>query len=98
MIRVHNKHVREHIPKDRLLVLRTEELAWEPLCKFLGKPIPDEPFPRVNDGAAADRLAKWIILKCLLRWTVILGTTAAGSYMACRFATGSLDLQGILHT
>ena len=23
--------------------------GWEPLCKFLNKPIPDEPFPNVND-------------------------------------------------
>ncbi|KAI0123376.1 P-loop containing nucleoside triphosphate hydrolase protein [Xylariales sp. AK1849] len=26
--------------------------GWEPLCKFLGKPVPDAPFPRKNDGAA----------------------------------------------
>lgn len=24
----------------------------EPLCKFLGKPIPDQPFPRVNNTKA----------------------------------------------
>jgi hypothetical protein len=23
--------------------------GWEPLCKFLNKPIPDEPFPHLND-------------------------------------------------
>ncbi len=25
--------------------------GWEPLCKFLGVPVPDEPFPRANDTA-----------------------------------------------
>ena len=23
--------------------------GWEPLCKFLDKPVPDTPFPHVND-------------------------------------------------
>ncbi|KAI0199512.1 P-loop containing nucleoside triphosphate hydrolase protein [Astrocystis sublimbata] len=26
--------------------------GWEPLCKFLGKPVPAVPFPRKNDSAA----------------------------------------------
>ncbi len=25
--------------------------GWEPLCKFLGVPVPDVPFPNVNDTA-----------------------------------------------
>ncbi|KAK8133579.1 hypothetical protein PG984_005591 [Apiospora sp. TS-2023a] len=25
--------------------------GWEPLCEFLGKPVPDVPFPHINDGA-----------------------------------------------
>ncbi|KAK5626226.1 hypothetical protein RRF57_001941 [Xylaria bambusicola] len=25
--------------------------GWEPLCRFLGKPVPDIPFPRKNDNA-----------------------------------------------
>jgi hypothetical protein len=24
--------------------------GWEPLCKFLGKPVPDQPFPHINDS------------------------------------------------
>ena len=26
--------------------------GWEPLCKFLDLPVPDIPFPRVNDSAS----------------------------------------------
>jgi hypothetical protein len=22
--------------------------GWEPLCRFLGVPVPEEPFPRIN--------------------------------------------------
>ena len=29
--------------------------GWEPLCKFLNVPIPDCPFPRVNDTEAMRR-------------------------------------------
>lgn len=25
--------------------------GWEPLCAFLGVPVPDEPFPNMNDRA-----------------------------------------------
>ena len=29
--------------------------GWAPLCAFLGKPIPDAPYPRVNDAASFRR-------------------------------------------
>jgi hypothetical protein len=44
----HNEAVQEVIPADRLLVYQVKE-GWEPLCEFLGVPVPDEPFPRTND-------------------------------------------------
>jgi hypothetical protein len=36
-------------PKDKLLIFEVKQ-GWEPLCKFLGKPIPNVPFPNVNDS------------------------------------------------
>jgi len=47
----HNQSVRDSIAPDRLLVFNVKE-GWEPLCRFLGVPIPDEPFPRLNDTAS----------------------------------------------
>jgi hypothetical protein len=47
----HNDDVRRTVPADRLLVFRATD-GWEPLCSFLGKPVPDEPFPHVNDRAS----------------------------------------------
>lgn len=35
------------LPPERLLVHRSAE-GWEPLCRFLGVPVPAEPYPRVN--------------------------------------------------
>ncbi len=43
----HNEEVRRVIPKERLLVYEIRE-GWAPLCSFLGLPVPEEPFPRVN--------------------------------------------------
>lgn len=46
----HNEAVKRAIPADRLLVYQVKE-GWEPLCTFLGVPVPDTPFPRSNDRA-----------------------------------------------
>ena len=40
--------VRETIPMERLLIFEVSE-GWQPLCDFLDLPVPDTPFPRVND-------------------------------------------------
>ncbi|KAH8682024.1 P-loop containing nucleoside triphosphate hydrolase protein [Xylariales sp. PMI_506] len=77
LIEVHNQWVMETVPKDKLLVMSLDE-GWEPLCKFLGKPIPGEPFPRTNDAEAADRIAKWVFLKLLLRWIGLFSVIGGG--------------------
>jgi Sulfotransferase domain len=43
----HVEHVKAHAPKSRLLVFEAKQ-GWEPLCRFLGVDVPDEPYPRVN--------------------------------------------------
>ncbi|MDB5480068.1 MAG: sulfotransferase family protein [Caulobacteraceae bacterium] len=43
----HNAEVRRHIPPERLLVFEVAQ-GWEPLCAFLGVPVPHTPFPRTN--------------------------------------------------
>lgn len=43
----HNAAVRREVPPERLLVLDVAE-GWDPLCRFLGVPAPDTPFPRAN--------------------------------------------------
>ncbi|HXZ67916.1 MAG TPA: sulfotransferase [Alphaproteobacteria bacterium] len=46
--RKHNEEVRRHVASERLLIYQVSE-GWEPLCKFLGVPIPKDPFPRLNN-------------------------------------------------
>jgi hypothetical protein len=43
----HNDAIRSTIPEERLLVYEVRE-GWEPLCEFLGMPVPDTPFPNTN--------------------------------------------------
>jgi hypothetical protein len=47
MIR-HNREVEENVPPERLLVWSVEQ-GWGRLCKFLEVPVPEQPFPHVND-------------------------------------------------
>jgi Sulfotransferase domain len=53
----HNEAVKSAIPADQLLVFQVQD-GWEPLCEFVGKPVPPGPFPRTNDLAEFwDRVA-----------------------------------------
>ncbi len=44
----HNESVKAAIPAEQLLVFEARE-GWEPLCEFLGAPLPDSPYPRTNN-------------------------------------------------
>jgi len=55
--RRHTEAVKAAIPSERLLVYEAGQ-GWEPLCRFLGAPIPDAPYPSENNRAEfAARLA-----------------------------------------
>lgn len=47
----HITEVTAAVPPEHLLVFDVRE-GWEPLCAFLGVPVPAEPFPRLNDSAS----------------------------------------------
>jgi hypothetical protein len=47
----HIDEVKATVPAERLLVYSVTE-GWEPLCHFLGQPVPDKPFPHANAGIA----------------------------------------------
>ena len=42
------EEVKQHVPAEKLLIFQVKE-GWEPLCDFLDVPVPDIPFPHVND-------------------------------------------------
>jgi hypothetical protein len=64
----HNEDVKSAVPEDRLLVFSVTE-GWEPLCNFLGVPVPDEPFPHENVGTKqVEKLMGQIVIKDLIKF------------------------------
>ena len=64
------QHVKDTVPKDRLLVFEVKE-GWEPLCKFLNLPEPNEPFPRLNDTPSMLRkFLKIRIISYIVVWGI----------------------------
>lgn len=79
----HSETVQNECPKNKLLIFEVSQ-GWEPLCKFLGKPIPNQPFPNVNDTPQfqanieeVNRIG-WAI-------TFIAGATVCGLLWAARY-------------
>ncbi|MBV9786571.1 MAG: sulfotransferase family protein [Chloroflexi bacterium] len=53
----HNAEVQRVVPPERLLVYDVKQ-GWEPLCAFLGVPVPDKPFPHLNDTAEFQQMVE----------------------------------------
>jgi hypothetical protein len=83
----HTAQVRATVPADRLLVFDVAQ-GWQPLCEFLGLPVPDEPFPRVNDTAEFNRQQAAHARRMMLPVAV-----AAGAVVATVLASGSFLLR-----
>ncbi|KAI0013033.1 P-loop containing nucleoside triphosphate hydrolase protein [Xylariaceae sp. FL0662B] len=81
ILRAHHEKVRSIVPKEQLLEMDLSQ-GWEPLCQFLGVPVPDEPFPRANDAEAADQYATKILLKVLQVWLGIFSAVGLTGYFA----------------
>jgi hypothetical protein len=64
----HHDAIRRMVPEERLLEINLKDLDWEPLCKFLGKSVPKEAFPRLNESSVLQGA-----FKRLHRSTVVSG-------------------------
>jgi hypothetical protein len=57
------EEVKRNVPADRLLIYNVKE-GWEPLCDFLGVPVPEgKAFPHINERKSFKRLI--LLLKIL---------------------------------
>ena len=79
--------------------------GWSPLCAFLDKPIPDTPFPNVNDAAMMlltfniIRIVCWFVVLVLpVCLTVLLPTfeTLGGALFVIVLLLGILPASGRL--
>jgi len=63
----YNQQVRQCVPPERLLVWSPAQ-GWEPLCEFLGVPVPSAPLPRVNDSGSFVAMFTGDCMTALNRW------------------------------
>ncbi|KAF2996818.1 hypothetical protein E8E13_002351 [Curvularia kusanoi] len=73
----HIQYVKRCVPEDRLLFYNVRD-GWEPLCKVLGKEVPSEEFPRINDGKAFVALGQKFFIMGLMRWGMVVLTAGVG--------------------
>ena len=77
-------HVKKTVPEDRLLVFDVKQ-GWEPLCKFLDVPIPDVPFPRMNDTKEMIRRQDtvWWVAHTVVVGFPLLVACGLGLWLSC---------------
>jgi hypothetical protein len=72
------RKIRATIPVEKRLEYTMGD-GWEPLCAFLGKDVPDMPFPRLNDSKArseSQRKGEIMVLLNSTRKVMLLGLGA----------------------
>eukprot|EP00977_Amphora_coffeiformis_P006298 scaffold1351_cov176-Amphora_coffeaeformis.AAC.32 len=90
----HNQNVIKHVPAKQLLVFNVKE-GWAPLCQFLNKPIPDEPFPhaKVNDSKALKGLKqKFLIVVYAWIPSVVLVAVGGAAWFSRRSGSSTVAL------
>ncbi|KAF5244781.1 hypothetical protein FAUST_2298 [Fusarium austroamericanum] len=71
--------------RNREVLIFKAEDGWEPLCKFLGKEVPNEPFPRLNEKKTFQIVKRIFIAKGLLSWVALFGATWGVWKVACHY-------------
>ena len=75
----HIKDVQSIIPEERLLIHEAKD-GWEPLCEFLGKPVPNQPYPRVNEAKSFEKQIRKIKMIRRMPWLVLLAGVVTAGY------------------
>ena len=79
----HVDEVRAVVPADRLLIYSVDQ-GWQPLCAFLGVPVPDSGFPNVNDRASIKKMLAGMTRGAYVILGGIALSAAALTYAAMR--------------
>jgi hypothetical protein len=64
------------VPPEKLFFFNVKD-GWGPLCKILDCPIPDEPFPHVNDSDAVQQTFVAFFKMAAVRWMQIFALSGA---------------------
>ncbi|KAG2421324.1 hypothetical protein HFD88_005298 [Aspergillus terreus] len=73
----HVAWLKDIVPAERLVFYDVND-GWGPLCKALGRDVPDVAFPHMNDSEAIERTAKYHIQCALARWAGIVAVVGVG--------------------
>ncbi|CAG8037815.1 unnamed protein product [Penicillium olsonii] len=70
----YDQRVREVVTASggEVLEFRAED-GWAPLCAYLGKEVPDKPFPKVNERATFALVRRILVVKGLVSWAALGG-------------------------
>lgn len=90
----HYAAVRATVPKERLLEYKMGS-GWEPLCKFLGREVPNVPFPHRNDaqtmGNAIGLFYQQAAVAALRNVAIVVGLAAVIGGGVWKLAGGNLS-------
>lgn len=68
----HMAWLEKHVPKQKLFFYDVKD-GWEPLCKILGVPVPEDvPFPRLNDAKAIETAFRNWSLQGIGMWLLLV--------------------------
>ena len=80
----HYAHVKAVVPQENLLEFKSAD-GWGPLCKFLGKEAPEEPYPRINDADSTVKLISTVYKRLWIKaagkvapWALGIGAALGG--------------------
>ena len=68
VFRENSERVQRVVAPDRLLIFEAKD-GWEPLCAFLGVPVPETPYPHVNEAATIKRVVRVL---GVIRWLPLI--------------------------
>jgi hypothetical protein len=69
--------VRREVPEQQLLEFQHDD-GWQPLCEFLGVPVPDVPFPKTNMRGEFTEMRNVLLRRLAVRAVVRIGLCLFG--------------------
>ena len=79
-----NQSVIDYVPEDRLLVYQVKE-GWEPICRFLGKPVPNIPFPYKNKTKNMGHMSRFINLIFIIILFLVMGMIISSVFYGVQY-------------
>ncbi|CAO1602473.1 hypothetical protein XANCAGTX0491_006083 [Xanthoria calcicola] len=76
----HNRRVRETVPAGQLLEFNVKE-GWPRLCAFLEVPVPEVPFPNLNDAKALKKVMKRTRMMGAAVWMIYLTLVGLSAFL-----------------